>query len=59
MDAGLVYNILKVLVEHQPELVAVHKEAKNFTLATATAGSSLPFHPGAIKYFQEKGIKIK
>ena len=59
MDAGLVYNILKVLVERQPELVAVHKEARNFTLATATAGSSLPYHPGALKYFEEKGIKIK
>jgi TRAP transporter TAXI family solute receptor len=59
MDAGLAYNILKVLIEHQPELVAVHKEAQNFTLANAPVGSSLPFHPGAIKYFQEKGIKIK
>lgn len=59
MDAGLAYNILKVLVERQPELVAVHKEARNFTLATATVGSSLPYHPGALKYFQEKGIKIK
>jgi TRAP transporter TAXI family solute receptor len=59
MDAGLAYNILKVLIEHQPELVAVHKEARNLTLATAAVGSSLPFHPGAIKYFQEKGIKIK
>jgi len=59
MDAGLVYNIIKVLLEYQPELVAVHKEARHFTLATAAVGSSLPFHPGAIKYFQEKGIKIK
>lgn len=59
MDAGLVYNIFKVLLEHQPELVAVHKEASNFTLASAAVGSSLPFHPGALKYFQEKGIKIK
>jgi len=59
MDAGLAYNIIKVLLEHQPELVAVHKEASHFTLATAAVGSSLPFHPGAMKYFQEKGIKIK
>jgi len=59
MDAGLVYNIFKVLLEHQPELVAVHKEASNFTLASAAVGSSLPYHPGALKYFQEKGIKIK
>jgi len=59
MDAGLVYNITKVLIEHQPELVAVHREARNLTLAIAAVGSSLPYHPGAIKYFQEKGIKIK
>jgi TRAP transporter TAXI family solute receptor len=59
MDISLAYNITKVLLEHQPELVAVHKEARNFTLATAAVGSSLPLHPGAIKYFQEKGIKIK
>jgi hypothetical protein len=59
MDAKLVYNILKVLLEHQPELVAVHQEAKNFTLASAAVGSSLPYHPGAIKYFREKGIKTE
>lgn len=59
MDAGLVYNIFKVLLEHQPDLVAVHKEASNFTLAGAAVGSSLPYHPGALKYFQEKGIRIK
>ena len=59
MDNGLVYNIIKALLEHQPELVAVHKEARNFTLTTAAVGSSLPFHPGAIKYYQEKGIKMK
>ena len=59
MAAGLAYNILRVLVEHRTELVAAHKEARNFTAATATAGSSLPFHPGAIKYFREQGIKIQ
>jgi hypothetical protein len=59
MDAGLVYNIFKVLLEHRPDLIAVHKEAGNFTLASAAVGSSLPYHPGALKYFQEKGIKIK
>lgn len=59
MDAGLAYNILKVLFEHQPDLVVVHKEASNFTLASATVGSSIPFHPGAIKYYREKGIKIQ
>lgn len=59
LDADLVYNILKMLLVHQPELVAVHKEAMNFTLATAAVGSPVPFHPGAIRYFREKGIKVQ
>jgi hypothetical protein len=59
MDTALGYNITKVLLERQPELVAVHKEAKNLILATAAVGSSLPFHSGAIKYFWEKGIQVK
>ena len=59
MDAQLAYSITKALLEHQPDLVAVHKEAKNFTLATAGVGSSMPFHPGAIRYYKEKGITVK
>jgi len=59
MDPELVYTILKVLLEHQPEIVASHAEASSFTLTSAVVGSAIPFHPGAWKYFQEKGIKIK
>lgn len=59
MDPGLVYTILKVLLEHQPEIVAAHAEASSFTLKSAIVGSAIPFHPGAIKYFQEKGLKVQ
>lgn len=34
-------------------------QTKPVRLASATVGSSLPFHPGAAKYLQEKGVKIK
>ena len=59
MEDTLVYYVLKALFEHQPDLVAVHKEASNLTLAAATVGSPLPFHSGAIKYYQEKGVSVK
>lgn len=59
MPADLAYQLIKVLLEKQPDLVAVHKEATHFTLQSAAVGSSIPFHPGVIKYFQEKGIKMK
>jgi TRAP transporter TAXI family solute receptor len=59
MDAGLVYKIIKTLLEHQPELVTAHKAASEFTLTNAVVGSPVPFHPGAIKYFKERGIEVK
>jgi TRAP transporter TAXI family solute receptor len=58
MNATLTYNILKTLFAHKPELVAVHQEAKHLTLEGAVHGSPIPYHPGAIKFFKEKGVKI-
>ncbi len=52
------YKIVKTLVEHKPELVAVHKEAESFSLDNQVQDRSpIPFHPGALKYFKEKGVK--
>lgn len=52
------YNIVKTLVEKKADLVAVHKEAESFTLANQQqAKSPIPFHPGALKYFKEQGVK--
>jgi TRAP transporter TAXI family solute receptor len=60
MDDKTAYNIVKTLFEKHDELVRVHKEAENITLANQKAdASALPWHPGAVKYFAEKGIKIK
>ncbi|MCX6022038.1 MAG: TAXI family TRAP transporter solute-binding subunit [Chloroflexi bacterium] len=56
MDITLAYNITKAMFEHKEELVAVHKEAEKLTLENAVQGSPLDFHPGAIKYYQEKGV---
>ena len=58
MDPTLAYNILKTFFANKPELVAVHQEAKNLTLEDAVDGSPIPFHPGAVKFFKEKGMKI-
>jgi TRAP transporter TAXI family solute receptor len=59
MDEKTAYNILKAVFDHRDELIRVHKEAENFKLENQkTAASPLPWHPGAVKYFGEKGIKI-
>ncbi|HEV8661871.1 MAG TPA: TAXI family TRAP transporter solute-binding subunit [Candidatus Methylomirabilis sp.] len=58
MEESLAYQITKVLLEHTPELVAVHKAAQEITLKSAVVGSPVPFHPGALRYYREKGIKL-
>ena len=59
LDEKTAYNIVKTVFEKKDELVAVHKEATNFKLENQKAAASpIPFHPGAIRYYAEKGIKI-
>jgi TRAP transporter TAXI family solute receptor len=59
MDEKTAYSIVKAIFDHRDELIRVHKEAANFKLENQTASASpIPWHPGAIKYFAEKGIKL-
>jgi TRAP transporter TAXI family solute receptor len=56
----MAYNIVKAVFEHRDDLIAVHKEAENFKLELQKqAATPIPFHPGAIKYFNEKNIKLQ
>jgi TRAP transporter TAXI family solute receptor len=60
MDAKTVYAIVKTLWEHRVDLVRVHAEAVNIKPENQRAdASSIPWHPGAVKFFAEQGIKIK
>ena len=58
MDEPLAYQITKLLLERTADLVAVHQAAKEITLKSAVVGSPVPFHPGALRYYKEKGIKV-
>jgi TRAP transporter TAXI family solute receptor len=60
MDEKTAYNIVKAAFEHRDDLIRVHKEAENFKLENQKAEASpVPWHPGAVKYFAEKGIKLQ
>ncbi|WP_151447162.1 TAXI family TRAP transporter solute-binding subunit [Lacisediminimonas profundi] len=59
MDDKTAYNIVKAVFDKKADIVAVHKEAENFKLENQKASASpIPYHPGAVKYFAEKGIKV-
>ena len=50
------YNIVKTLFENQSELATAHAKGKELNIKTAVSGVSIPFHPGAVKYYKEKGL---
>jgi hypothetical protein len=45
-----------VLFDNQAELAAAHAKGKELSATYAVQGVSIPFHPGAVKYFKEKGL---
>ncbi|MCQ1531076.1 TAXI family TRAP transporter solute-binding subunit [Lutispora saccharofermentans] len=52
----VIYNITKALFENQPELAQAHAKGQELVLEKAVNGISIPFHPGAEKFFKEKGL---
>ncbi len=59
MTDKMAYDIVKTLIEKKPELVAVHREAESFAVENQTKdNTTIPWHPGAEKYFKEKGAKL-
>jgi TRAP transporter TAXI family solute receptor len=60
MKGDIVYDILKTFFDRKQELIAVHREARWLSLEPQAAGGSpIPFHAGAIRYFGEKGLRLK
>lgn len=60
MSDETAYNIVKTIFESRDDLIAVHKDTAEFKLEKQKASATpIPFHPGAIKYFEERGFSIK
>ncbi len=52
------YKIVQIIFEKRAEWAQVHKEALSLEMKNQLAANTpMPFHPGAIKYFEEKGHK--
>ncbi len=56
LDENTVYSMTKALFENLDELGAAHAKGKEVTAASAVTGISVPFHPGAAKYYKEIGV---
>jgi len=56
LKEDVVYSLTKALFENQAELASAHAKGKELSLETAVKGVSILFHPGAVKYYKEKGL---
>jgi hypothetical protein len=52
----LAYQMTKLVYESLPELANAHAAGKEIKLEAAANGSPVPLHPGAIRYYKEKGL---
>lgn len=55
LDEATVYEMTKALFDNLPALGNAHAKGKEVTIESAVTGVSVPFHPGAEKYFKEVG----
>lgn len=54
----VVYMILDIMFKYIDELRAAHARAQAISLEKALEGMPIPLHPGAVKYYRDKGLTI-
>ena len=53
------YKIVKAIFDNQLELVRSHAEFRNIKLESQKSNATpVAYHPGALKYLKEKGVKV-
>jgi TRAP transporter TAXI family solute receptor len=58
MDEELAYELTKLLFENTDELIAVHPAANDTTIEFSIDSTPVPFHDGALRYYEEVGAEV-
>ena len=53
-----IYNFVSDIYENIDTITAAHAKGAELNLEYATSMTTIPYHPGAAKYFAEKGITV-
>ena len=59
VEEDVIYDLLSAMFEHKDELIAGHAKFEFLNVEDAVKGISVPFHPGAAKYYAEQGITVE
>ena len=59
LDEDVAYTIVSTIYEGAADITALHAKGAELSLEFATDGIAVPFHAGAAKYFEEKGVTVK
>jgi TRAP transporter TAXI family solute receptor len=60
MPDELAYKLTKLIIEKRDDLALVHKEALNIKPEWQTTNrAGVPWHPAALRYFKDVGIKVE
>ena len=57
MEDDMAYRITKAIFDNLADIERAHAKGKELKLETALNGMSIPLHPGAEKFFREKGVQ--
>lgn len=55
----VVYKIIGTMADNTADLITVQPALRGFTAAGLYKQYDIPYHPGALKYFKEKGLQAK
>lgn len=58
MPESLAYEITKLVMENNEAMVQIHAAAAETLPENVGQNSFLPYHPGAVRYFDEAGVEI-
>jgi len=53
---AVAYAVLATIFDNRAEWDAIHPEAANTRLETASENNPVPLHPGAIRFYRERGV---
>ncbi|WP_417627575.1 TAXI family TRAP transporter solute-binding subunit [Pararhodobacter aggregans] len=58
MPDSLAYEIVKLVMENPDRMMQIHASASETIMDNVLNNTFLPFHPGAVRYYEEHGITI-